>query len=87
MCMFLFCFVLFLERSQLYNPDCPGTCNSDQASLELRDLSATASGVLELKHCDRILFLSNVFNYGILFVLFFSYAGGSGWFLLNKRSN
>jgi hypothetical protein len=49
---FLFCFVLFLffrDRVSLYSPGCPGTHFVDQAGLELRNLPASASQVLELK--------------------------------------
>ena len=34
-----------------YSSGCLGTCSVDQAGLELRDLPATASGVLGLKAC------------------------------------
>jgi hypothetical protein len=54
----LFCFVLFLfvcfvfqDRVSPYNPGCPGTHFVDQAGLELRNLPASASRVLELKLC------------------------------------
>jgi hypothetical protein len=52
-CFVLFCFVLFVlffqDRVSLYSPGCPGTHSVYQASLELRNLSASASQVLELK--------------------------------------
>jgi hypothetical protein len=49
-CFVLFCFVLFFQgRVSLYSPGCPGTHFVDQAGLELRNLSASASRVLELK--------------------------------------
>ena len=52
-CFVLFCFVLFVfpDRVSLYSPGCPGTHFVDQAGLELRNLPASASGVLGLKAC------------------------------------
>ena len=49
----LFYFVLFCfpARVSLYSPGCPGTLFVDQAGLELRNLSASASQVLVLKAC------------------------------------
>jgi hypothetical protein len=41
----------FRDRVSLYSPGCPGTNSVDQAGLELRDLFASASQVLELKAC------------------------------------
>jgi hypothetical protein len=41
-CLLAFCF---------YSPGCPGTHFVDQAGLELRNLPASASGVLGLKAC------------------------------------
>jgi hypothetical protein len=35
----------------MYSPDCPGTHSVDQAGLELRNPSASASQVLGLKVC------------------------------------
>jgi hypothetical protein len=49
-CFVLFCFV-FWDRVSLYSPGCPGTHFVDQAGLELRNLPASASRVLELKVC------------------------------------
>jgi hypothetical protein len=46
----LFCFV-FRDRASLCSPVCPGTHSVDQAGLELRNLPASASRVLELKAC------------------------------------
>jgi hypothetical protein len=45
-CLFvcLFCFV-FRDRVSLYSPDCLGTHFVDQAGLELRSPTASASGV------------------------------------------
>jgi hypothetical protein len=45
---FLFC---FWDRVSLYNPGCPGTHSVDLAVLKLRNLPASASGVLGLKAC------------------------------------
>jgi hypothetical protein len=49
----LVCFVLFRfqDRVSLCSSGCPGTCSVDQASLELRNLPASASQVLWLKAC------------------------------------
>jgi hypothetical protein len=64
-CFVLFCFVLcflvFQDMVSQYSPCCPGTHFVDQASLELKNLPASASQVLELKVCattpDSQLFL------------------------------
>jgi hypothetical protein len=50
----LFCFCLFVclffrDRVSVYSPGCPGTHFVDQAGLELINLPASASRVLELK--------------------------------------
>jgi hypothetical protein len=51
---------LFFERGFfLYSPGCPGTHSVDQAGLELRNMFASASGVLGLKVCSRM-FLKDV---------------------------
>jgi hypothetical protein len=44
-------FLFFRDRVLLYSPGCPGTHSVDQAGLELRNLPASASQVLELKAC------------------------------------
>jgi hypothetical protein len=49
-CLFIYFFV-FRDRVSLYSPGCPGTHFVDQAGLELRNLPASASGVLGLKAC------------------------------------
>jgi hypothetical protein len=53
---FLFCFVLFCfrDRVSLYSPGCPGTHSVDQAGLELRNLPASASQMLQLKACTTM---------------------------------
>jgi hypothetical protein len=48
---FFFFFFVFQDRVSLYSPGCPGTHFVDQAGLELRNLPACASQVLELKAC------------------------------------
>ena len=45
------CVCVFRDSLSLYSPGCPGTHFVDQAGLELRDLSASASQVLGLKAC------------------------------------
>jgi hypothetical protein len=45
----LFCFVLFFEAGFLCSPGYPGTHSVDHAGLQLRNLPASASQVLELK--------------------------------------
>jgi hypothetical protein len=42
---------LFRDRVLLCSPGCPGTHSIDQAGLELGNLPASASQVLELKAC------------------------------------
>jgi hypothetical protein len=42
---------VFRDRASPYSPGCPGTHSVDQASLELRNLTASASLVLGLKLC------------------------------------
>jgi hypothetical protein len=46
--VFIF-FWVFRDRVSLCSPGCPGTHSVDQAGLELRNPSASASRVLELK--------------------------------------
>jgi hypothetical protein len=60
-CFVLFCFVLFQDRVSLYCPGCPGTHSVDQASLELRNLPASASQMLGLKAYTTIARLKNCF--------------------------
>jgi hypothetical protein len=50
-CLFVCLFVFFQDRVFLYSPGCSGTHFVDQASLELRNLPASASRVLRLKVC------------------------------------
>jgi hypothetical protein len=47
----LFYFIYFLDRVSLCSPGCPGTHSVDQAGLEIRNPSDTASQVLGLKVC------------------------------------
>jgi hypothetical protein len=49
-CLFV-CFLVFQGRVSLCSPGCPGTHFVDQAGLELRNSSASASQVLGLKVC------------------------------------
>jgi hypothetical protein len=48
---FFFIFLVFRDRVSLCSPGCPGTHSVEQAGLELRNLPASASQVLELKAC------------------------------------
>jgi hypothetical protein len=41
----------FQSRVSLCSPDCPGTQSVEWAGLELRDLPASASGVVGIKEC------------------------------------
>jgi hypothetical protein len=52
---FLFLFSFFQDRVSLCSPGCPGTQSVDQAGLELRNLSASASQVCH--HCPAEIFL------------------------------
>jgi hypothetical protein len=52
-------FVVFRDRVSLCSPGCPGTHSVDQAGLELRNLRASASQVLELKACATAAWLVN----------------------------
>ena len=49
--LLLFCFVLFDTGFLCSFGACPGTRSVDQGGLELKDLPASASGVLGLKAC------------------------------------
>jgi hypothetical protein len=62
--LFIYLFILvFQDRVSLYSPVCPGTHFVDQAGLELRNPSASASRVLGLKACTTM--------HGLNFFLFF----------------
>ena len=43
--------LLFQDRVSLCSPGCPGTCSVDQAGLELRYQTASASQMLGYKAC------------------------------------
>ena len=47
-----YCFVLFRDRVFLRSAVCPGTCYVDQAALELRDSTVSASPMLGSKARD-----------------------------------
>jgi hypothetical protein len=47
----LFLFLVFQDRISLCSSGCPGTHPVDQAGLELRNPTVSASQVLELKAC------------------------------------
>ena len=49
--MSFFFFLVFRDRVSLCSPGCPGTRSVDQAGLELRNPTASASRVLGLKAC------------------------------------
>jgi hypothetical protein len=69
--IFLFWFgFVFRDGVSLYSPGCPGTHFVDQAGLELRNLPASASRVLEFKgvcYHARLIFFNVAFN---LFAIF-----------------
>ena len=65
LCLFFF---FFQDRVSLCSPSCPGTHSVVQAGLELRNLPASASQVLELKACATT---PGGFNFFCLFVLNF----------------
>jgi hypothetical protein len=76
----LFCFVLFCDTVSLYSPGCPGTQFVDQAGLELRNLPASASGVLGLKACATTAWLEFFYKYvGILYRNNHSQIGADGF--------
>jgi hypothetical protein len=52
-------FFFFQDRVSLCSPGCPGTHSVDQAGLELRNLSASASQGLGLKACTNTARLRN----------------------------
>jgi hypothetical protein len=56
-----FGFGFFGDRVSLCSPGCLGTHSVDQAGLELRDLTASASQVLKLKAWDTTAWFSQGF--------------------------
>jgi hypothetical protein len=54
--------LVFRDMVSLYSPGCPGTYFVDQAGLELRNLPAPASQVLELKACATTLCFPSHFH-------------------------
>jgi hypothetical protein len=56
-------FVFFQDRVSLCSPGCPGTLFVDQAGLELRNPSASASQVPGLKACATTARLKAAFFY------------------------
>jgi hypothetical protein len=50
-CFFCFLFFVFRDSVSLCRPGCPGAHFSDQAGLELRNPTGSASHVLGLKAC------------------------------------
>jgi hypothetical protein len=57
--------IFFWDRVSLYSPGCPGTHFVDQAGLELRNLPASASQVLELKACATMPSSTFFLKYGL----------------------
>jgi hypothetical protein len=57
-----FFFLVFRNRVSLCSPGCPGTHCLDQASLELRNLPASASQVLGLKACTTTQLYLGIFE-------------------------
>jgi hypothetical protein len=73
---FLFSFFLFFffpDRDSLYSPSCPGTHSVDQASLELRNLPASAFPVLGLKASATTAWQHKQFFCFVLFCFSFSW--------------
>jgi hypothetical protein len=70
-----FCFVFFRGRASLCSSGCPGTHFVDQAGLELRNLPASASGVLGLKACATT--PSSHWFFVCLFVCLFVFKAGT----------
>jgi hypothetical protein len=60
---FLLLLLVFQDRVSLCSPGWPGTHSIDQAGLELRNLPASASQVVELKACTTTARLSSVFKW------------------------
>jgi hypothetical protein len=58
---FFFFFLVFRDSVSLCSPGCPGTHPVDQAGLELRNPTASASQVLALKACATMPGLYYVF--------------------------
>jgi hypothetical protein len=50
-CLLFYFGLVFRDRVSLCSPGCPGTHSVDQASLELRNLPASAFQVVGLKAC------------------------------------
>jgi hypothetical protein len=65
--LLLLLLLVFRDRVSLYIPGCPGAHFVDQASLELRNLPASASQVLGLKAC------ATMPGYHVVFVFEFVY--------------
>jgi hypothetical protein len=59
---FFFFFLVFRDKVSLCSPGCPETHSVDQASLELRNLPASASQVLGLKACATTAWLNLSFK-------------------------
>jgi hypothetical protein len=59
-CLFV---CLFFKTGFLYSPGCPGTHSVDQAVLELRNPTASASQVLVLKACATACLASSLYFY------------------------
>lgn len=74
-CLFVvFCFVLFWDRILFCSPGCPGTHYVVQDDLELRNLLASVSPMLELKASATMAFLTNSVHFGKVifqFTMFF----------------
>jgi hypothetical protein len=73
--------VIVWDRVSLCSPSCPGTHSVDKAGLELRDLTASASYVLELRACATTTSLITSFSIAITASLITRnlYRQKSGW--------
>jgi hypothetical protein len=67
----IFYFLVFRDRVSLYSSGCPGTHFVDQAGLELRNPSASASRVLGSKACATTPGLATIFIFCCPLDIFF----------------
>jgi hypothetical protein len=80
LCCCCCCCCCFQDRVFLCSPGCPGTHSVDQVGLELRNLPASASQVLELKACATMPGLKY-----FLSVILKSLLKGLGWVRIEQH--